>query len=77
MIGLGLYFYIFGNPIYISKLRNSEWKLVEDRSQKKWSSWIGKLLLYGDSLVLISFLLTSLLTFMLAFIEIPIKLRKC
>jgi hypothetical protein len=71
MIGPGLYFYIFGNPIYISKLRNSEWKLVEDRSQKKWSSW------YGDSLVLISFLLTSLLMFMLAFIEIPIQLRKC
>jgi hypothetical protein len=37
---------------------------VEDRFEKKLSSWIGKMLSYGDRLVLIKSVLTSLPMFM-------------
>jgi hypothetical protein len=53
------------------RLRNKEWKLVEDRFEKKLASWLGKLLSYRDRLVLINYVLTSLLMFMLSFFEIP------
>jgi hypothetical protein len=49
---------------------------VEDRFESKLSSWIGKLLSYGDRLVLINSVLTSLHMFMLSFIEIPKGVRK-
>jgi hypothetical protein len=49
---------------------------VEDRFESKLSSWIGKLLSYGDRLILINSVLTSLPMFMLSFLEIPIGVRK-
>jgi hypothetical protein len=63
-------------PIHFRKLKNGEWKPVEDRFERKLSSWIGKLLSYGDRLVLINLVLISLLMFMLSFLEIPIGVRK-
>jgi hypothetical protein len=39
--------------------------------RKKLSCWIGKLLSYGDRLILINSVLTSLPMFMLSFFEIP------
>jgi hypothetical protein len=33
---------------------------VEDRLEKKLASWIGKILSYGDRLILINSVLTSL-----------------
>jgi hypothetical protein len=65
-----------GIPIHFRKLRNGEWKPVEDRFEKKLSSWIGKMLSYGDRLVLINSVLTSLPMFMLSFLEIPKGVRK-
>jgi hypothetical protein len=45
-------------------------------SRKKVSSWIGKLLSYGDRLILINSVLTSVPMFMLSFFEIPKGVRK-
>jgi hypothetical protein len=64
-------FRYLGIPIHYRKLKNGEWKPVEDRFEKKLSCWIGKLLSYGDRLVLINVVLTSLPMFMLSFLEIP------
>jgi hypothetical protein len=69
-------FKYLGIPIHYRRLRNGEWKPVEDRFESKLSNWIGKLLSYGDRLILINSVLTSLPMFMLSFFEIPIGLRK-
>jgi hypothetical protein len=69
-------FRYLGIPIHFRKLKNGEWKPVEDRFESKLSSWIGKLLSYGDRLVLINSVLTSLPMFMLSFLEIPKGVRK-
>jgi hypothetical protein len=54
-------FIYLGIPIHYRKLLNKEWKPVEDRFEKKLATWLGKLLSYGDRLVLINLVLTSLL----------------
>jgi hypothetical protein len=74
-IGL-LPFRYLGIPIHFRKLKNGEWKPIEDRFKVKLSSWIGKLLSYGDHLILINSILTSLPMFMLSFFEIPKGVRK-
>jgi hypothetical protein len=69
-------FKYLGIPIHFRKLKNGEWKAIEDRFEKKLASWLGKLLSYGDRLVLINSVLTSLPMFMLSFFEIPKGVRK-
>jgi hypothetical protein len=69
-------FRYLGIPIHFCKLRNGEWKPVEDRFEKKLSSWIGKILSYEDRLVLINSVLTSLPMFMLSFLKISKGARK-
>jgi hypothetical protein len=69
-------FRYLGIPIHFRRLKNGEWKPVEDRFEKKLSSWIGKLLSYGDRLVLINSVLTSLPMFMLSVFKIPKGVRK-
>ena len=69
-------FRYLGIPIHFRKLKNREWKLIEDRFEKKLASWAGKLLSYGDRLILINSVLTSLPMFMLSFFEVPIGVRK-
>jgi hypothetical protein len=69
-------FKYLGIPIHFRKLRNVEWKPIEDRIERKLSSWIGKLLSYGDHLILINSILTILPMFMLSFFEIPKGVRK-
>ena len=64
-------FRYLGIPIHFRKLKNEEWKPVEDRFEKKLACWIGKLLSYGDRLILINSVLTSLPMFLLSFLEIP------
>jgi hypothetical protein len=34
-------------PMSTSRLSNRDWRIVEERFQKKLSSWKGKLLSYG------------------------------
>jgi hypothetical protein len=69
-------FKYLGIPIHFRKLKNGEWKPIEDRFEIKLGSWIGKLLSYGDRLILINSVLTSLPMFMLSFLEIPVGVRK-
>ena len=69
-------FKYLGIPIHYRKLMNGEWKPAEDRFEKKLSSWIDKLLYYGDRLILINSVLTSLPMFMLSFLEVPIGVRQ-
>jgi hypothetical protein len=56
-------FEYLGSPIH-----NSEWKPAEDRFERKLGCWIGKMLSYGDRLVLINLVLTSLPMFILSFL---------
>jgi hypothetical protein len=69
-------FRYLGVPIHYRKLRNAEWNTVESRFVAKLGCWQGKLLSYGDRLVLINSVLTSLSMFMLSFLEIPVGVRK-
>jgi len=70
--GMGnLPFRYLGIPMNHKRLNNKDWKMVEDRFQKKLSSWKGKLLSYGGRLVLINSVLSSLAMFMMSFFEVP------
>jgi hypothetical protein len=69
-------FKYLGIPIHFRNLKNGEWRPVEDRFEIKLSSWIGKLLSYGDRLVLINSVLSSLPMFLLSFFEILVGVQK-
>jgi hypothetical protein len=69
-------FKYLGIPIHYRRLLNGEWKPVEDRFEKKLACWLGKLLSYGDILVLINSVLMSLPMFILFFFELPKGVRK-
>ncbi|WVZ61936.1 LOW QUALITY PROTEIN: hypothetical protein U9M48_011741 [Paspalum notatum var. saurae] len=64
-------FRYLGLPMHYRKLRNSEWKHLEERFEKRLSGWKGKLLSVGGRLVLINSVLSSLPMFMLSFFAIP------
>jgi hypothetical protein len=64
-------FRYLGIPMSPSRLLNRDWRAIEERFQKKLSSWKGKLLSWGGSLVLINSVLSSLPMFMLSFFKIP------
>ena len=49
-----------GIPIHYRRLSLAEWKIVEERLQKRLSSWKGKLLSLGGRLVLINSVLTNM-----------------
>jgi hypothetical protein len=57
--------------MHYRKLSNRDWKQVEERFEKKLSSWKGKLLSLGGRLVLINSVLSSLPMLMMSFFEIP------
>jgi hypothetical protein len=44
--------------------------------ERKLASWLGKMLSYGDHLVLINYVLTSLPMLLLSFFEIPKRAQK-
>ena len=60
-----------GIPIHYRRLTNAEWKEVEERLQKRLSSWKGKLLTVGGRLVLINSVLTNMVLYMLSFFLVP------
>ncbi|WVZ69696.1 hypothetical protein U9M48_018443 [Paspalum notatum var. saurae] len=64
-------FRYLGIPMNHKRLRNKDWKVVEDRFQKKLSSWKEKLFSYGGRLVLINSVLSSIAMFMMSFFEVP------
>jgi hypothetical protein len=65
-----------GIPIHHRRILNKEWNPVETRFERKLGCWQSKLLSYGDRLVLINSVLSSLPMFMLSFFEIPKGVRK-
>jgi hypothetical protein len=60
-----------GIPIHYRRLTIAEWKHVEERLQKRLSSWKGKLLSLGGRLVLINSVLTNMVLYMVSFFQIP------
>jgi hypothetical protein len=64
-------FKYLGIPMHHKRLSNSDWKIIEQRIEKKLSSWNDKHLSMGGRLILINFVLTSLVMFMLSFFEVP------
>ena len=64
-------FKYLGIPMSDHRLANKDWSMIEERFQKKLSSWKGKLLSVGGRLVLINSVLSSLPMFMLSFFKIP------
>jgi len=64
-------FTYLGIPMNTHKISNKDWSMVEERFQKKLSSWKGKLLSIGGRLVLIDSVLSSLPMFMMFFFRIP------
>jgi hypothetical protein len=69
-------FRYLGIPMSYRKLSNKDWSPVEERFQKKLSSWKGKLLSSGGRLVLINSVLSSLPMFMISFFRIPKGVRE-
>ena len=69
-------FKYLGIPIHYRTRLNKEWKPVEDIFERKLASWAAKMLSYGDRLVLINSVLTSLSMFLLSFFRIPVGVRK-
>jgi hypothetical protein len=53
------------------KLSNNDWKIIEQRIEKRLSSWNGKHLFVGGRLVLVNSVITSLVMFMLSFFKVP------
>ena len=64
-------FKYLGIPMTHRRLRNSEWRCVIDRFEKRLSNWKAKFLSSGGRLVLINSVLSSLPIFMMSFLEIP------
>jgi len=60
--------------MHFRKLNNKDWKMIEERIEKRLSGWKGKMLTVGGRLVLINSVLSSLPMFMLSFFEVP---REC
>ena len=70
--GQGMFpFRYLGIPMHYKRLKNSDWKGVDERFQKRLSGWKGKLLSAGGKLVLINSVLSSLPLFMFSFFEVP------
>jgi hypothetical protein len=64
-------FRYLGIPMSPRKLSNGDWRMVEERFQKKLSSWKGKMLSSGGRLVLVNSVLSSLPMYMMSFFGIP------
>jgi hypothetical protein len=57
--------------MHTRKLSNKDWQSVEEQFEMKLSGWKGKLLSVGGHLVLINWVLSSLLMFMMSLFEVP------
>jgi hypothetical protein len=64
-------FRYLGIPLSPNRLSNKDWRMVEERFQKKLSSWKGKMLSSGGRIVLINSVLSSLPMYMMSFFRIP------
>ena len=70
--GLGQFSITYlGIPIHYRRLTSAEWKHVEERLQKRLSSWKGKLLSLGGRLVLINLVLSNMVLYTIFFFQLP------
>jgi hypothetical protein len=60
-----------GIPIHYRKFKNTDWREVEERFEKRLSSWKGKYLSIGGRLTLINSVLNSLPMYMMSFFPVP------
>ena len=60
-----------GIPIHYRRLTNAEWKHVEERLQKRLSSWKDRLLSLGERLVHINSVLSNMVLYMISFFQLP------
>ena len=56
-------FSYLGIPIHFRRLMIAQWKILEERLQKRLCSWKGKLLSLGGRLVLINSVLTNMVLY--------------
>ena len=64
-------FRYLGLPMNTRKLNNKDWKVIEERIEKRLSGWKEKMLSVGGRMVLINSVLSSLPMFMMSFFELP------
>jgi hypothetical protein len=64
-------FKYLGYPMHFRKLNNNDWKIIEDKFEKKLSNWKGKLMSMGGRLVLINSVIKSLVMFIMSFFVVP------
>ena len=69
-------FTYLGIPLHYKRISNKDWKVIEDRFERKLSTWKSKLLSYGGRLTLINSVLSNLSVYMLSFFEIPKEVLK-
>jgi len=62
--------------MHYKKLRNGDWKEVEERFDEKLSCWKVKMLYVGGRLVLINSVLSDLSIFILSFLEVAREVLK-
>ena len=65
-----------GIPIHFRKLRNAEWRKVEERFERRLGSSKGKHLSIGGCLTLIISVLSSLPMYMMSFFALPKGVQK-
>jgi hypothetical protein len=63
-------FKYLGIMMHYNRLRNSDWKIIEEKFEKKLNGSKGKLMSLGGRLVLINSVLTRLAIFMLSLFEV-------
>ncbi|WVZ97109.1 hypothetical protein U9M48_042666 [Paspalum notatum var. saurae] len=68
-------FRYLGLSMYYKKILNEDWKMIEDRIEKRLCNWKGNMLFYSGRLVLLNSVLSSLPIFMLSFFEVLKKLN--
>ena len=64
-------FRYLGLPMNTRKLKNKDWKTIENRIEKRLSGWKGKMLSVEGQLILLNSMLLSLQMFMVSFFEMP------
>jgi hypothetical protein len=64
-------FKYLGILMHHKKLSIADWKIIEEKFEKRLSYWKGKFLSYGGRLILINLVLSSLDLFMFSFFEVP------
>lgn len=69
-------FRYLGMPMHHTRIRNKDWNEIEEKFERKMTTWKSKMLSYGGRLNLINSVLSNLFMYMLSFFEIPKEVLK-